>query len=157
MAKTLSEKAQKKFEWLVTRYPKRRAALLPTLRIIESEFGCIDQEGMRLAAELIGCAPAEVLAVVTFYTHYKREVDGRHVVWVCNTLPCALRGARAMTTAIEEKLGVETWGTTADGRFTLKKAECLASCDTAPCLQIGEEHFENVNTEQLDEIFARFE
>jgi len=153
----LSEAGMRTFEWLLTRYPKRRAALLPTLRLIEKERGCIDPDGMKLAAKLIGCAPAEVLGVVTFYTHYQRETDGRHVVWVCNTLPCALRGAREMTTAIEKKLGVRAGETTKDGRFTLKKCECLASCDTAPCLQVDDQHFENVKEEDLDALFGRFE
>ncbi|MHC4391279.1 MAG: NADH-quinone oxidoreductase subunit NuoE family protein [Planctomycetota bacterium] len=154
MPKTLTKESQQEFEWLLTRYPKKRAALLPLLRIIERDFGAIDHDGMKLAAELIGCSPADVLAVVTFYTHYQRETDGRHVIWVCNTLPCALRGARKMTTAIETKLGIGCGQTTEDGRFSLKKAECLASCDTAPCFQIGEEHYENVTEDQIDKILA---
>lgn len=157
MAKTLSEKGQKKFEWLLGRYPEKRAALLPTLRLIEEEFGSIDHEGMQLAAELIGCSPAEVMGVVSFYTHYRLADEGRHVIWVCNTLPCALRGARDLTTAIEEKLGIGPGETTKDGRFTLKKTECLASCNTAPCLQIGDDHYDNVTPEQLDDLFARYE
>src|SRR3954464_15908007 len=143
MPKTFSADAQKDFEWLLSRYPQKRAALLPTLRLIEREFGRVDPEGMELAASLLGMSPAEVLGVVSFYTHYKRETDGKYVVWVCNTLPCALRGAREMTTQIEKRLGCKAGETTADGKFTLKKAECLASCDTAPCLQIDEDHYEN--------------
>lgn len=157
MPKTLSEAAQKEFDWIVGRYPQKRACLLPTLRLLEKEFGRIDPEGMELAAKLVGMSPAEVLGVVTFYTHYKRETDGKYVVWVCNTLPCALRGARQMTTAIEQKLGCKAGETTKDGRFTLKKAECLASCDTAPCLQVDEDHYENVTEAKLDEIFGKYQ
>ena len=155
MAKTFSAEAMKEFDWIVSRYPNKRAALLPTLRLLEKEFGRIDPEGMQLAAKLVGMSPAEVLGVVSFYTHYKRESDGKYVMWVCNTLPCALRGARQMTETIEKKLGVKSGGTTADGRFTLKKAECLASCDTAPCLQIDDDHYENVTEAQLDAILAK--
>ncbi len=155
--RTLSAEAQKEFEWLCGRYPKRRAVLLPLLRIIEREFGCIDEAGMRLAAELIGITPAEVKSVVTFYTHYKRENDGKYVIWVCNTLPCALRGARELTAALERKLGIKCWQKSADGRFSLKKAECLASCDTAPCMQIDDDHYDNVTEAELDEILARYE
>lgn len=154
--KTLSERGQKKFEWLLTRYPKKRAALLPLLRVIEEEFGCIDPGGMRLAAELIGCSPADVLAVVSFYTHYKRDTDGKHVIWVCNTLPCALRGAREFTAALEKKLSVTEGGTTKDGKFTVKKAECLASCDTAPCLQIDDKHYEGLTVEDLDRVLGEW-
>jgi NADH-quinone oxidoreductase subunit E len=156
MALTLSEKGQKKFEWLLTRYPKRRACLLPLLRVIEEERGFIDQDGMKLAAELIGCSPADVYAVVTFYTHFQRDTDGRHVIWVCNTLPCALRGGRELTTAVEQKLGIKCGETTPDGRFTLKKAECLASCDTAPCFQVRDDHYENVSAGDLDRILQAY-
>jgi NADH-quinone oxidoreductase subunit E len=156
MAKTFSAEGMKEFDWIVSRYPNKRAALLPTLRLLEKEFGRVDPEGMELAAKLIGMSPAEVLGVATFYTHYKRESDGKYVMWVCNTLPCALRGARQMTEAIEKKLGVKAGGTTADGKFTLKKAECLASCDTAPCLQVDEDHYENVTEAGLDAILAKY-
>jgi NADH-quinone oxidoreductase subunit E len=156
MPKQLSQSARAEFDRLVTRYPERRAALLPTLRLIEREFGRVDPEGMELAAELIGVSPAEVLGVVTFYTHYKRETDGKYVVWVCNTLPCALRGCREITGAIEKKLGIRCGETTPDGRFTLKKAECLAACDVAPVIQIDEDQYEKVTEAQLDGIFARY-
>ncbi len=154
--KELSEEARREFEWIVSRYPQRRAALLPTLRLIEREFGRIDPEGMELAARLIGTSPADVLGVVTFYTHYKRETDGKYVVWVCNTLPCALRGCRELTRAIERKLGVRCGETTKDGRFTLKKAECLAACDQAPVLQIDDDQYDRVTEDRLDEIFAKY-
>jgi NADH-quinone oxidoreductase subunit E len=156
MAKELTEKARAEFERLAGRYPERRAALLPTLRLIEREFGRIDPEGIELAARLVGASPAEVLGVVTFYTHFKRETDGKYVVWVCNTLPCALRGCRELTKAIEKKLGVRCGETTKDGCFTLKKAECLAACDQAPIIQIDDEQYEKVTEADLDEIFARY-
>jgi NADH-quinone oxidoreductase subunit E len=156
MSKQLSEAAKKEFDWIVSRYPKRRAALLPTLRLLEKEFGRIDHEGMELAAELIGISAADVLGVVSFYTHYKRESDGKYVVWVCNTLPCALRGCREMTAAIEKRLGVRCGETTKDGRFTLKKAECLAACDVAPVMQIDDDQYENLVEAKLDEIFAKY-
>jgi NADH-quinone oxidoreductase subunit E len=156
MAKTLTPEAKKEFDWIVSRYPVRRAALLPTLRLIEKEFGRVDPEGIALAAELCQLSTAEVQGVVSFYTHYKRETDGKYVIWVCNTLPCALRGARDLTTALEKKLACKAWETTKDGRFTLKKAECLASCDTAPCLQVDEDHYDHVTEAKLDEILGRY-
>ncbi len=156
MPKTLSKEGQKEFDWIVSRYPQKRAALLPTLRLLEKEFGRVDPEGIELAAKLVGMPPAEVLGVVTFYTHYKRETDGKYVIWVCNTLPCALRGSGAFTNQLEKKLGVKNGQTTADGKFTLKKAECLASCDTAPCMQIDDDHYDNVDETKLDAILAKY-
>lgn len=156
MSKTLTPEARKEFDWLVSRYPQRRAVLLPTLRLIEKEFGRVDMEGIQLAAELVGMPAAEVLGVVTFYTHYKRETDGKYVIWVCNTLPCALRGAGQFTTQIEKKLGVRCGQTTPDGKFTLKKAECLASCDTAPCLQVDEDHYDHMTEAKIDDVLAKY-
>ena len=107
MKKELSPEGRKEFEWLLTRYPQKRACLLPTLRIIEREFGRVDPEGIELAASLVGMPPSEVLGVVSFYTHYKRETDGKYVIWACKAMPSpfitetATRVFRGVDEAIE--------------------------------------------------------
>lgn len=160
MQKQLSPEGMKEFEWLLTRYPKRRAAMLPTLRLIEKEFGKIDLDGLKLCAELIQTSPADVYGVVSFYTHYKCDLPGRkdgdRVIWLCHTLPCALKGCKETLQALEKALDVHTWGTTKDGKFTLKKAECLASCDTAPCLQIDDDHYDHVTPDKVEAILAKY-
>ncbi|MEQ1500839.1 MAG: NADH-quinone oxidoreductase subunit NuoF [Myxococcota bacterium] len=141
-------------ERLCERYPKRDAALLPALRLLEREFGCVDEPGMRHVAALLGVSPAKVFGVFTFYTHYRRSTDGKYVLQVCSTLPCALRGSEAIFDHLSKQLGIGKDETTADGLFTLKKVECLANCDQAPCLQINEDFADRVSPEDCDRMIA---
>ncbi|HEY3226887.1 MAG TPA: NADH-quinone oxidoreductase subunit NuoF, partial [Planctomycetota bacterium] len=142
-------------EGICSRYPKREAALLPALRLLEREFGSISEEGMAVVAKLIGVSPAKVYGVVTFYTHYKRAGEGRHQLQVCATLPCALRGGLDLHRHLSQALGIRAGQTTADGLFTLKKVECLANCDKAPCLQVDEDYFDHVTAPDADAIVER--
>lgn len=147
-----SDKGLKKFEWLLTRYPTRQAALLPTLRIAEEEFGGIGVEEMKYVAGLIGVPAAHVMGVVTFYTHYRRKTDGKYVVQICGTLPCALRGCEKITDHVQKKLGIKVGETTKDRRFTLKKVECLGACDRAPMMQVNDEDHYDLTPEKVDRI-----
>jgi len=147
-----SPQAKKRIDWLYTRYPVKEAALLPVLRVAEEEFGEINHAAILCVAKEMGLSPGYVYGVFTFYTHYRREGDGKYVLQVCSTLPCALRGCREVVSHLEKRLGIEPGQTTADGRFTLKKVECLASCDTAPVVQINDDYHENLTLEKLDQI-----
>lgn len=147
-----SPQAKKRIEWLYSRYPVKEAALLPVLRLAEEEFGAIDNAAILCVAKEMGVSPGYVYGVFTFYTHYRREGDGKYVLQVCSTLPCALRGCREVVAHLEKRLGVEPGQTTPDGKFTLKKVECLASCDTAPVVQINDDYHENLTLEKIDQI-----
>ena len=152
VVRTFSPEGEAELERLCSRYPERRAALLPALRLCEDEFGTIDLGGMKLVAEKLGVAPAYVLGVVSFYTHFRRPTDGKFVIEVCRTLPCALRGADEFAKHLEQKLGVSFGETTPDGLFTLKNAECLAACDKAPLCHINAYAFELLDQDHIDEI-----
>ncbi len=151
-AREFSAEAKKHIEWLYSRYPVREAALLPLLRLAEEEFGVVDPAAVACVAREMGLSPSYVHGVLTFYTHYRREGDGKHVLQVCSTLPCALRGCRAVVEHIEKRFGIQPGQTTADGKFTLKKVECLGSCDTAPVVQINDDYHESLTIETLDKI-----
>ena len=152
MANQFSPKVKKEFEGIVARYPVREAAMLPTLRLIEREFGHIDAEGMRYCAELLNVPPARVYGVVTFYTHFRRETDGVHVIQVCSTLPCALRGSEALCQRLSERLDIEVGETTPDGKYTLKKVECLALCDQAPVIQVNDRDWLKVDLPHSEQL-----
>lgn len=147
-----SDKTMAEFEALVTRYPERRAALLPTLRLIERDFGHISDDGMVLAAELIGVSPAYVMGVVTFYTHYLRPSDGKYVIELCRTLPCALRGADKLAEHACKKLGLGLGETSEDRKFTIKSVECIAACGYGPAMQLNGTYHEHLTFEKFDEI-----
>tara|TARA_B100000809_G_scaffold223800_1_gene233540 strand:- start:2724 stop:3218 length:495 start_codon:yes stop_codon:yes gene_type:complete len=150
--KVFSQKAGEFIEWLLGRYPDKQAALLPVLRLAEEEFGNIDDASVMLVAKTLELSPGYVWGVLTFYTHYRREGDGKYLLQVCSTLPCALRGCREIQHRLEDKLGIEAGETTEDGLFTLKKVECLGSCDTAPVVQVNEKYHENLDSEALDKL-----
>jgi NADH-quinone oxidoreductase E subunit len=152
MGLEFSAETMKKFEATVARYPKKEAAMLPVLYLAQQEFGHIGPEAVEYVAKLMDQAPARVLGVVSFYTMYNQKPIGRHHIQICRTLPCALGGAEKVTAFIKQKLGIKPGETTADGRFTLSEVECLASCGTAPMMQINDDYYENLNEAKINEI-----
>ncbi len=152
MALEFSPETLKKFEETVARYPKKEAAMLPVLYLAQQEFGHLGLEAIEYIAKLMGQPPARVHGVVSFYTMLNMKPIGRHHIQVCRTLPCALRGAEKVTGLLKQKLGIEPGETTPDGRFTLSEVECLASCGTAPMMQVNDDYFENLTEERIDEI-----
>ena len=149
MSLEFSPETLKKFEETVARYPKKEAAKLPVLYLAQEEFGHLGPEAIEYVATLMEQTPARVHGVVSFYTMFNRKPIGRHHIQVCRTLSCALGGAEKMTAFIKQKLGIEIGQTTADGRFTLSEVECLASCGTAPMMQINDEYYENLNEDKV--------
>jgi NADH-quinone oxidoreductase E subunit len=152
MALEFSSETLKKFEATVARYPQKEAAMLPVLYLAQQEFGHLGPEAIEYVAKLMGQAPARVHGVVSFYTMYNMKPIGRYHIQVCRTLPCALRGAEQVTDLLKKKLGIDCGQTTADGRFTLSEVECLASCGTAPMMQVNDDYFENLTEEKIDAI-----
>ena len=136
---------------MVDDYPNKRSMLMMTLRLIEEEFGCIDDNGMEIAADLCGVSTAHVQGMVTFYTHFKRPAHGKHRFMVCATLMCALDGnTKQALNQIESKLGIKAGQSTRDGLFSCEKVECLADCDQPPVIQKDFEHFCSMKGEALD-------
>ena len=154
MAVEFSPETLKKFEETVRRYPKKEAAMLPVLYLAQQEFGYLGPEAIDYVAKLMDQSPARVHGVVSFYTMLNMKPIGRHHIQVCRTLSCALGGAEKITDFIRKKLAVDLGQTTADGRFTLSEVECLASCGTAPMMQINDDYYENLNEEKVTKILG---
>lgn len=152
MALEFSPETLKQFEATVARYPKKEAAMLPVLYLAQREFGHLGAEAIEYVAKLMDQAPAHVQGVVSFYTMYNMKPIGRHHIQVCRTLPCALRGAEEVTEFLKKKLGIECGQTTPDGRFTLSEVECLASCGTAPMMQVNDDYYENLTEDKINQI-----
>jgi len=154
MAVEFSPEALKKFEETISRYPKKEAAMLPVLYLAQEEFGHLSYDAIAYVAKLMGQSPARVHGVVSFYTMFNVKPVGRYHIQVCRTLSCALRGAESVTGLIRKTLGIEVGQTTADGKFTLSEVECLASCGTAPMMQINDDYYENLTEEKVSEILG---
>ncbi len=124
---------------LMSRYPEgqSRSALLPMLHLVQSEQGYVSPDGIAFCAELLDLAKAQVAAVATFYTMYKRKPTGEYLVSVCTNTLCAMLGGDEIYAALSESLGVGMNETTADGLITLEHAECLAACDYAPVVTVN--------------------
>jgi NADH-quinone oxidoreductase subunit E len=156
--RVLSEELRREAEAIVARYPNSRSATLPLLFLVQSVEGYVSEDGMREVAELLGLTPAQVLAAGSFYTMLKKKPQGEYLVSVCRNITCTHMGARRVIAALAERLGIEPGETTSDGVFSLEAAECLATCDGAPSLQINYEDFYNVTPEDavalVDELAA---
>jgi NADH-quinone oxidoreductase subunit E len=141
---------------LIARYPESRSALLPMLHLVQSVEGHVSQAGVQFCAEQLSLSHAEVSAVVTFYTMYKRKPCGEHLVSVCTNTMCAVLGGDAIYRTLQEHLGEDgeplkhedTAGTPGEpGSITLEHAECLAACDLGPVLQVNYEFYDNQTPE----------
>jgi NADH-quinone oxidoreductase E subunit len=129
-----------KFEELASHYPpeRRKSAVIYALFMVQEQVGYVSRNGMRHVAELIGCAPAEVEDVATYYAMFYKQPVGAHVIQVCRTLSCALKGAERVTEEIAHALQVRPGGTDATGTFTLIEVECLGACDRAPVVMVND-------------------
>jgi len=152
MAVEFSPETLKRFEEIVSRYPKKEAAMLPVLYLAQEKFGYLGSEAIEYVAKLMGLSPARVYGVVTFYTMLNMKPIGKHHIQVCRTLSCALAGAEKITELLKANLGIRAGETTPDGRFTLSEVECLASCGTGPMMQINDDYYENLSNEKIEEI-----
>jgi NADH-quinone oxidoreductase subunit E len=130
---------------IIARYPdgQARSALLPMLHLVQSVQGCITPDGIAFCAEVLDLTKAQVSAVATFYTMYKREPAGDYLVSVCTNTLCAFLGGSEIFAALKDALGVGNNETTEDGTITLEHAECLAACDYAPVVTVNYEYFDN--------------
>lgn len=130
-------------ERILARYPHARSALLPLLHLVQSEDGCLTSAGIHFCAAQLGLSPAEVTAVATFYSMYRRTPTGEYLVGVCTNTLCAIMGGDAILEALEEHLDLEPGQTTPDGKVTLEHIECNAACDYAPVVMVNWEFFDN--------------
>ncbi|RJQ77267.1 NADH-quinone oxidoreductase subunit NuoE [Pseudonocardiaceae bacterium YIM PH 21723] len=149
-----------KAQQLIARYPQSRSALLPMLHLVQSVEGFVSQDGIRFCAEQLELTTAEVSAVATFYTMYKRKPCGEHLVSVCTNTLCAALGGDAIYARLKEELGSDGKPlgheqTSEDGKVTLEHAECLAACDLGPVLQVNYEYFDNQDPDTASDLVAK--
>jgi NADH-quinone oxidoreductase subunit E len=154
-----SDDAMALVQRIIRRYPegRQKSAILPVLHIAQAEFdGWLSVPVMDYVASILKIQPIEVYEVASFYSMFNLRPVGKCVIEVCRTGPCWLMGAEDIVRYIEKKLNIKEGETTADGMFTLKTVECLASCGTAPMMQVGEKYHENLTPTKVDDILGDY-
>ncbi|HEX7150395.1 MAG TPA: NAD(P)H-dependent oxidoreductase subunit E [Thermoanaerobaculia bacterium] len=147
--------AKARFEYNLTRYPTKEAALLPTLHLAQELWGYISPEIVHYVSELLDLSPATVFGVVSFYDMYDQKKVGKYRLRVCTNLSCMVSNAYDIYEHLCEKLDVKPHETTKDGRFTVLEVECLGSCGTAPVVQINNDYHENMSVEKMDALLPK--
>lgn len=150
----ISQAARDQMRELIGRYPQPRSALLPMLHLVQAEEGHITEDGIATCAELVDLTPAEVTAVATFYTMYKRHDMGEYHIGVCINPGCGMLGGDELWRIATEELEVGNDEVTADGTFSLERIECQAACTHAPVVTINWEFMDDQTPESLREHIA---
>lgn len=151
----LSEVTREELQGLADRYPVARSALLPMLHLVQSEEGYVSPAGIELCAEVLGLTTAEVAAVATFYTMYKRHPVGEHHIGVCVNPQCGILGGEAIFDTLSSDLGVGNDETTPDGKFTLERIECQAACTHAPSVTVNWEYMDDMSVEKMRDLVEK--
>jgi NADH-quinone oxidoreductase E subunit len=137
---------------IISRFPRRRSALIPIVHLAQEQDGYVTEDAMEHVAELLGIEPAEVFGTASFYEMFKFEPVGRYCVNVCTNIACQLLGAYELLEHAEERLGIKAGNTTGDGLFTLEDVECIAACTEAPAIQVNYRYRYKVTPVDLDRL-----
>jgi NADH-quinone oxidoreductase E subunit len=156
MSLAFTQENEQEFQAILARYPVTKAALLPALHLAQRQFGYLSQEAMTYVAGRLDLHPSEVLNTATFYTLFNKAPVGKHHIQVCINLSCYLRGSDDIFDTCQRKLGIESGETTADKMFTLSHVECLASCGTAPMMQVNDDYYENLDSAAVEKLIDQW-
>jgi NADH-quinone oxidoreductase E subunit len=150
-----SGELRKKIDEVVGRYPKKEAAILPVLRLVQNEVGFISPEEEKFIARVLGIKPLRVREVVSFYTMISPRPLGKYHIQVCSNLSCHLVGGEKFIEYLKAKLGLGIGETTPDKKFTLSTVECLGACEQAPCMMVNFDYHGRLDKEKIDQILDR--
>ena len=148
----LSEKSIKELNRLKDLYPVRKSAVLMVLHVVYDQFGFINSEAVKDAAEIMEIPVIDFEQSASFYTMFPRKKVGKYHIQVCRTLSCELRGSEGLAKFLKEKLSIDIGGITEDGLFSLTEVECLGSCGTGPMMQVNDKYYENLNSAKTEKI-----
>lgn len=147
--------AKKRFEYILTRYPNKESAVLPTLHLAQEVWGWIPPEAILYISELLDLSPATVFGVVSFYNMFNQKPVGKYHLQVCTNLSCMVRRAYDIYDHLCEKLDVKAGQTTSDGKYTVTEVECLGSCGTAPVVQVNDDYHEDMDVQKMDALLKK--
>ena len=137
---------------IISRYPRKRSAIMPLLHFVQSKAGYVTNEGIELISQKLEIETAEVTAVSTFYTQYLKHPAGEYHVGVCINTLCAVMGGDAIWESVTEHLGIGNHEVTADGKVSLERIECNAACDYAPVVMVNWEFYDNQTVQSAKDL-----
>jgi NADH-quinone oxidoreductase subunit E len=137
---------------IVARYPRKRSAIMPLLHYVQAISGYVTNDGIERISKILEIETAEVSAVATFYTQYKRKPVGEYHIGVCTNTLCAIMGGDVIMEALKDHLGIENDGVTADGKVSLEHIECNAACDYAPVVMANWEFYDNQSVSSAKDL-----
>ena len=153
---TFGEQAEREFAAILACYPEKRSALLPFLHLVQREQGHVSPAAMEEMARRLNLQPVQVLEVATFYTWFNLRPVGKRRLQVCHNLSCTLMGAERIIGSLKEELSIGENETTPDGLFTVQRVECLASCGTAPVMQVNDDYHESLTPDKARALLKQW-
>jgi NADH-quinone oxidoreductase E subunit len=139
------------------KYPEAQGAELPSLHIIQKEYGHLGYEAMRFVSQQLRVPESDVFGAATFYSLYRWKSAGKHQIQICHNLSCTLMGAETVIRHLEKKLGVCEGEVTKDGRFSFIRMECIGRCDGAPAMLVDDDYHGNLTPERIDEVLRQYD
>ncbi len=153
---TLTKEVEQEIRAELENATQPRGACLVALKVIQRHHGWVSDDHLCAAADLLGLTPEEMESSATFYNHIHRKATGRHIILVCESVTCWFLGHEEIRARLQEKLGIEMGGTTADQRFTMLPVQCLGACDRAPAIMIDDDLHCDLTPDKIDNILAGY-
>ncbi|MFZ1855653.1 MAG: NAD(P)H-dependent oxidoreductase subunit E [Candidatus Nanopelagicales bacterium] len=153
----LTENTRTELQTIADKYPQARSALLPMFHLVQSEEGYVSVRGIELCAEVVDLSLAEVSAVASFYTMFKRHPVGEHHIGVCVNPQCGVLGGEAIWDALTDNLGIGHDETTPDGKLTIERIECQAACTYAPSCTVDWEFVDDMSVDKMRDLVAKLQ
>jgi NADH-quinone oxidoreductase subunit E len=151
-----SDQFESRFAEMLTHYPTKRSALVPTLLYAQDEVGYLSDEVIAELASRMGLTELEVRNVISYYSMLTTKPRGKYNVQVCTNIACLLRGGEELLEHCKGRLGIGNKGTTPDGMFSLEEVECIGACSWAPAVQVNYAFHENLTAERMDRVLDEY-
>lgn len=151
-----SDEFETRFAEMITHYPTKRSALVPTLLYAQDEAGYLSDEVIAELARRLDLTELDVRNVISYYSMLITKPRGKYNVQICTNIACMLRGGEELLDHCKKKLGIGNKGTTPDGLFSLEEVECIGACSWAAAAQVNYDFHENLTTEKMDKILDEY-
>ena len=151
-----SEEFETRFSEMLTHYPTKRSALVPTLLYAQDEVGALTDEVIAELAQRLDLTELEVRNVISYYSMLTMKPRGKYNVQVCTNIACMLRGGEELLNHCKKELGIGHKGSTQDGLFSLEEVECIGACSWAPAVQVNYDFHENLTIARMDQVLDEY-